>query len=204
MEDAAIIRRMAQIDSTVPAAPIQVIFLNGASSSGKTTLSRALQRRLTLPYIYLAEDMFFGAFPPHAYPPDEAYRYGWRLYNGFTQCTRTLVDCENLLIVDTAAWVPGSLPGFVNALWDKRVFAVGVHCPLEILEAREQQRGDRGVGMARRQFEAVHQNALYDFELDTSLADADTCAERVIQSMQEMQVPDAFARMKQLQVATSA
>jgi chloramphenicol 3-O phosphotransferase len=36
----------------------KIIFLNGASSSGKTTLARALQARLERPAYHLAYDTF--------------------------------------------------------------------------------------------------------------------------------------------------
>ena len=70
------------------------------------------------------------------------------------------------VIVDTVAWNPGSLAGFVDALWDIQVFAVGIHCALPLLEERERQRGDRSPGLARRQSEVVHRNAHYDFEIE--------------------------------------
>jgi chloramphenicol 3-O phosphotransferase len=124
----------------------QVIFLNGASSSGKSTLARALQLRLEKPYIYFAEDMFFGGFPNREYSETDYMSYGLRLYEGFTQCVRTMIACKNRVIVDTVAWNPGSLAGFVRALSDVQVFAVGVHCPLPVSEQRERGRGDRSVG----------------------------------------------------------
>jgi len=176
---------------------IQVIFLNGASSSGKSSLARALQDRLENPYLYLAEDTFFDALPEREYPPSDYLRYGSRLYNGFIQCVRALVHCENRVIVDTVAWSPGSLVGFVNALWDLPIFAVGVHCPLPVLEMRERQRKDRSLGLARKQFERVHVNAMYDLEIDTSELDSSACAELVLRAMESARTPHAFARMKQ-------
>lgn len=175
----------------------QVIFLNGASSSGKSTLARALQRRLEKPYLYVAEDMFFDALPARDFPQSDYLRYGARLYDGFTQCVRTLVNCDNRVIVDTVAWNPGSLAGFVNALWDTRVFAVGVHCPLPILEERERQRKDRSLGLARRQFELVHRDTLYDLEIDTSRDAVETSVERVVHALEHPSTPHAFARMRQ-------
>jgi chloramphenicol 3-O phosphotransferase len=155
---------------------IQVIFLNGASSSGKSSLAHALQLRLEKPFIYFAEDMFFSALPAREYPQSDSFRYGSRLYSGFTQCARTLTECGNRLIVDTVAWNPGSLDGFVNALWDTHVFAVGVHCPLSILEVREQERKNRSLGLARKQLELVHLDALYDFEVNTATMESSACA----------------------------
>ena len=50
------------------------------------------------------------------------------------------------------------------------VFRVGVFAPLDILEARERQRGDRLIGLARWQFDRVHKDMKYDLEVDTSSA----------------------------------
>lgn len=175
--------------------PNQIIFLNGPSSSGKSTLAHALQTRLDEPYLYFAEDMFFSALPANVSSRPDFFTYGSRLYAGFTKCVRTLVECENFVVVDTVAWVPGSLEGFVRALWDTEILAVGIHCPLAVLEERERQRANRAVGLARRQYEAVHRDALYDLELDTSTADVATCVDRIIHAMQTPQAPHAFAQM---------
>ena len=78
--------------------------------------------------------MFFGGWPEGEYAQEDFLRYGTRLYAGFAKCARTMIDCGNRLIVDTVAWNPGSLDAFVEALWDTRVLAVGVHCPLEFLK----------------------------------------------------------------------
>jgi chloramphenicol 3-O phosphotransferase len=48
------------------------------------------------------------------------------------------------------------------------VFLIGVHCPLPELERREQLRGNRRVGDARRDLETVHSFTKYDFESDSS------------------------------------
>jgi chloramphenicol 3-O phosphotransferase len=53
---------------------------------------------------------------------------------------------------------------------------VGVFAPLEILEARERQRGDRTVGLARWQYDRVHKGIAYDLEIDTATATAEECA----------------------------
>jgi chloramphenicol 3-O-phosphotransferase len=61
---------------------------------------------------------------------------------------------------------------------------------------REHQRNDRSVGLARQQFELVHHNAIYDFEVDTSQADSYACAELISTALKNPSVPHAFARMK--------
>jgi len=54
-----------------------------------------------------------------------------------------------------------------------------VFAPLEVLEARERQRGDREIGLARWQHERVHRNIDYDLKLDTTRATPLECAERI-------------------------
>ena len=41
------------------------------------------------------------------------------------------------------------------------------HCPLEVAEQRERERSDRTIGLARRQFPAIHDFLSYDLAVDT-------------------------------------
>jgi chloramphenicol 3-O-phosphotransferase len=45
--------------------PSRVIFLNGTSSSGKTTLARAIQDESDIPFVYWGIDTLFGSVPPN-------------------------------------------------------------------------------------------------------------------------------------------
>ena len=44
---------------------------------------------------------------------------------------------------------------------------VGLFAPLDVLEQRERDRGDREPGLARWQFDRVHRGLTYDLEIDT-------------------------------------
>jgi len=45
--------------------PSRVIFLNRTSSSGKTTLARAIQDESDIPFVYRGIDTLFGSVPPN-------------------------------------------------------------------------------------------------------------------------------------------
>ncbi|MBD0323919.1 MAG: hypothetical protein ICV72_11120 [Aldersonia sp.] len=60
------------------------------------------------------------------------------------------------------------------------LLSVGVRCPLDEVVRRERQRCDRTLGQARAHFDAVHAYARYDVEVDTSRADPDACAARIV------------------------
>ena len=66
------------------------------------------------------------------------------------------------------------------ALAGRKVHFIGVQCPLPVLLARERNRPDRAPGLAEKQLTFVHQNQTYDFELDTSLATPEECADRIL------------------------
>ncbi|MFZ0017309.1 MAG: hypothetical protein WAL10_08230 [Acetobacteraceae bacterium] len=59
----------------------------------------------------------------------------------------------------------------LSLLWPKtaqhEVHFVGLFAPLDVLEARERQRGDRLIGLARWQYHRVHSGIAYD--LDSTL-----------------------------------
>lgn len=57
---------------------------------------------------------------------------------------------------------------------------VGVHCPLEELEGREKIRGDRNLGLARKQLEFVHRGVAYDMEVNTYLDSVSKNAKKII------------------------
>lgn len=63
-----------------------------------------------------------------------------------------------------------------TALDGLEVLWVGVRCAPEVAAARERARGDRAVGMAAAQAEAVHLGVHYDLEVDSGGTDAATCA----------------------------
>ena len=51
--------------------------------------------------------------------------------------------------------------------------------PLDVLETRERERGDRLIGLARWQFDRIHRGKRYDLEIDTSNATPAECAETI-------------------------
>ena len=62
---------------------------------------------------------------------------------------------------------------------------VGVRCALSVLEEREKKRADRRVGLARWQFDRVHERKVYDLEVDTESQTADACAAMILKTAEE-------------------
>ena len=177
----------------------QIIFLNGTSSSGKTTLAKALQDVLDQPYFHLASDQLVeaGALPGRR---EEGGEFAWaavrpRFFAGFHRSLAAYAGAGNNLVVDhvmeQAAW----LRECVELLAPFEVFFVGVHCPLDELKRRERMRGDRRIGEASEHFRVVHTFSPYDFEVDTSTHTPRENALRIQDARHELQNPGIFRRL---------
>ena len=159
--------------------PPDIIFLNGPSSSGKTTLATALQQQLESVYLHVPLDAFATMFPASKLgDPALCAAAAPNLRVGFYHSIAALVGCGNKVIVDTVAHA-SCAQLFKPLFASLRIVYVAVKCPLEELERRELARGDRSVGLARSQFSEVHNFLRYDVEVDTYVCSADECAARI-------------------------
>jgi chloramphenicol 3-O phosphotransferase len=84
----------------------------------------------------------------------------------------------NSMIVDEVM-DGGKWQSYAAALSKFKVRVVGLFAPLEVLEAREQARGNRMIGLARWQYGRVHKGMKYDLEIDTATATPEECAEHI-------------------------
>ena len=173
----------------------RIILLNGASSAGKSTLAQALQRCLPLPFWHYSIDHLLAA---KMLPRDriDSGEFPWpaqreQFFDGFHNSIPAFAAAGNHLIVEhiieTAAWMQ-RLQGLLDKL---DVFFVGVHCPLEELERRERQRGDRRIGEARADFAVTHGFGHYDFECSMT-DEANVVASRVADAWAMRSGPGAF------------
>lgn len=180
----------------------RVIFLNGTSSSGKTTIARALQERLPEPYMHVSVDGFFYLYPERFWNPtrqEDAValaRLAPAVVSGFHRAVAALAEAGNHVIVDHVLQEDGWLSECVERWARLDVLFVGIRCPLEVLEQREAGRGDRDVGTARYQYDRVHAHGVYDVEVDTSVQDVDECVGRILEALERGDAPRAFAQLR--------
>ncbi len=158
-----------------------VILLNGTSSAGKSSIARALQRRAGIPLYHVSLDTFTDMFLWDAIPdPGERQRCHEIGVDNFHRALALFAAGSFGMVVDHLILGPEWNTATQKALAGRRVHFIGVQCPLPVLLARERARPDRAPGMAERQLGHVHRNQTYDFEVDTSLATPDECADRIL------------------------
>jgi chloramphenicol 3-O phosphotransferase len=182
-----------------------VIVLSGPSSSGKTTLATALQRRFTADgecwFVYAMDDFF--AKVPFDWVTAGAH-VGPRAGDGVVL---EIVDGEFRMQLGpigravVAAWrgaVGSAARAGLNVIADDvtlteeqwrawqaeldglDVHWVRVHIELRELEARESRRGDRMPGQARAQYEDAYRYPSFHAEVDTGTLDPDAAAASVL------------------------
>jgi len=180
---------------TDPVSLGRIIYMNGASSSGKTTVGRALQDALEKPYMLISVDALFEMLPAR-FSEEPSRDLMLSVISGMDHIVAALSETGNNVIADTVIAGKRLLRQSVSLLAHLPVLFVGVFCPLDELERRERERTDRDEGLARFQYERVHSGVIYDVEVDTHASTPAECAHQIIAALNNPQLPNAFSRNK--------
>lgn len=188
-------------------ATTQIIYLNGPSSSGKTTLAKALQQAFEEPFLHVGIDKIIAWMPEKTNNwngGEASLGYSWKerldqsgnliqelqigpyaakMGKTFQEVVLTLAKMGHHVIIDDVSFGKEQFDEWQKTLKDFRVLWVGVNAPLTVLEQREKDRKDRILGSARGQFQKVHADVIYDLEVDTHQATLNEVVERIKTSL---------------------
>ena len=145
----------------------QVILLNGPSSSGKSTLSRALQELIrenrSEKYEVVSIDDFMKSDPMETIYEDDVYAISGDLCERVLEILRTgsgvMIDH-----VITSERIFRQLREMLSAYPFRMIH---ITCPVEVLRERERARGDRCSGSAEASAEYLYPRDGYDLTVDT-------------------------------------
>lgn len=185
--------------------PGNIILLNGTSSSGKTTLAKALQRSLDEPYLHLGNDQFL-----HPHSPDGLIVYrsdgtgptqaeGWlavfeedrfvdlrvgpvglRWLRGMYFVMAAWSEAGNHLVADVVLHEAPIVQAAAEALHSLPAWLISVYCSLEVAEQREQDRAERrALGGARLFYEGVYSQDVVDLTVNTAVKSPEECAAQI-------------------------
>lgn len=183
---------------------MDIIFLNGASSSGKSSIVKALQNALPGNYLHIGIDKFLGMMPDKSNDWEgetirdgfywqkiklkdgspafkiSAGEYGRQINTAYRQTTAKLAAMGLKIIVDDVINGNEELQLWKKLLKPYKTIYIGVHCDIELLIRREKQRGNRKIGTAIEQYHRVHTDIEYDFNVDSGKMSAQDCAMAII------------------------
>ncbi|TPM42050.1 chloramphenicol phosphotransferase [Mesorhizobium sp. B2-3-4] len=200
----------------------QIIILNGAPRSGKSSIVRAIQDSFDAPWMNLGVDSYEQITPPRYRPgiglrpggerpdlEDFVPRFYAALYDSIAAHSRSGLN----VVVDVGHHDAYSKPLSILADCARRlaglpVLFVGVRCPIEvIMERRAASEPGRGYVTAppgdpvpspvHLWQEEVHKPGIYDLEVDTSLLSPQDCAGAIQQRLAGAPEPSAFQTLAQ-------
>ncbi len=199
-----------------------IIILNGCPSAGKTSIIKEMQNLYQTPLLHMGVDLFWSMIPAqykeHGSKAHEGYAFskGYDHDNNpviqmqkgpFAQkfeqtmphVIHSLTDCGHDIAVDTIISDDMILHHYATVLKNHTVYFVGIVCDLEELEKRERLRGNRELGLARGRFNLIPKNKeWYDFTIDTTGLDVATCAQEIMNFIQQTPEPLGFKKLREM------
>ena len=182
-----------------------IIVLNGPSSSGKSTLAAAVQRRFAADgecwFVYAMDDYFakvpfdwvtagrhVGAHADEGVTleiVDGEFRMrmgpiGRRVLTAWRGAVGSAARAGLNVIADDVVLTEGDWQAWQAELDGLDPHWVRVHIALDVLEERERASSDRMAGQARSQYEDAYRYPAYDADVDTGSLDPDAAAAVVL------------------------
>lgn len=167
----------------------QIVILNGAPRSGKSSIAAVIQQTFEGVWINLGVDRYM-AMTPQRYLPGIGLRPGGErpdleplvvrmylaLYESIAAHSRLGLNVvADVGHHDAYSEPRGILPECAAILRGLPVLFVGVRCPVEVILERRRDTGWQA-GRAEEWDRAVHDPGNYDLELDSSILSPEECA----------------------------
>ena len=206
------------IDVTKPG---QIVILNGAPRSGKSSIVNVIQETFDGPWMNLGVDVFVREVTPERYRPGMGLRPGEEshalaplvpvfyaaLYDSIAAHSRSGLN----VVVDVGHYDPKILTDSARRLSGLPVLFVGVRCPIDVIMQRRNagqlgREGEYAVAsetepiprpVERWQHE-VHVPGIYDIEVDTSRQSPAECAAVIRRRLDDGPAPSAFRRLAEI------
>jgi chloramphenicol 3-O phosphotransferase len=191
-----------------------IVFLNGTSSSGKTSISMELKNQKEIPFDHLSIDDFFrnyfdfinNKFSDNE-PTKEVDNIGQIIFDPigsvYYATIKLFSEMGLNVIVDTVFDNDKRFNDFLDVLFDYPTLFVGVICSKEELTRREQIRGDREIGLANSQYDKIYSFNEYDLEVNTEELSPTECAEKILSFIKSDQDYSAFKKLSKREISVS-
>jgi len=187
-----------------------VIFLNGTSSAGKSSIAIKLLEQLHDPFLRVGVDWYIDCLNPKFLMDGENADQGYKFISvkGLTtvkkgSLARRLDDAAHNamkiflqsgfnLIVDEVLFDDKDLKNYLSVFQEYCVYFIFIKPPIEVAEHREIERGDRVLGLARGLYDEVYSNKICDLEIDSAKLTPEESAKVIIDFIKSNANPTAF------------
>ncbi len=192
-----------------------LVFLNGTSSSGKTSISTELINQKEILFYHLSIDDFFNNYndfinnkfpdePPKAIDHQVVSQIvDDSIFTVYHSTIKLLLELGFNVIADTIINTEKRFNEFLDQFFDQPTLFTGVICSKEELIRREQTRGDRPIGLADSQFTQVYCFDEYDLEVNTEEMNPTECAEKILSFIKSNKEYSVFKKLRKRNVSVS-
>ena len=160
-----------------------IILLNGSSSSGKSTLAKALQTLImdnrNERYEIVSIDDFLKMTTEDVIYEDDVFEISDALCESVLQA----LEENQGVIIDHVITSQRIFNQLTEKLRHHHLRLVHVTCPLEVLQKREQERKDRCLGSAESSYTYLFPKEGYDLTVDTHSMTASECANKIFEKL---------------------
>ena len=164
----------------------RIIFLNGVTSSGKTSIVEALQARKDV-FFYVGANDLFQEMVGEDYLRENYWKYLGEVIIMMYHTAKLFSDMgKNVLIDGILVEREGVAPHYerlLSILKDNPLDVVEVYCPPEICRERNIARGDRYESQSDEQAALMAPDIRYSLRVDTSIHSPEECAEQIIRNL---------------------
>lgn len=161
----------------------RIIFLNGVTSSGKTSIVEALQEQEN-PFFYVVANDLFQEMVGERFLRENYWKYLSEVILMMYHTAKLYSDMGKNVLIDGILVEREELKPHYKQLReilrDNPLDIVEVYCPLEICRQRNIVRGDRYEDQSREQQELMSGEIVYSLRVDTSRYTARECARIIL------------------------
>ena len=164
----------------------RIIFLNGVTSSGKTSIVEALQERDDIFFYVVANDLF-QEMVGEKFLRENYWKYLSEVIIMMYHTAKLYSDMGKNVLIDgilvEREEIKPHYQQLMEILKDNPLDVVEIYCPLDICRQRNIIRGDRYEIQSEEQYELMAENIKYSFKVDSSLHSASECADMIVKEL---------------------
>lgn len=164
----------------------RIIFINGVTSSGKTSIVEALQERDDIFFYVVANDLF-EQMVGEKYLQQNYWKYLSDVIIMMYHTAKLYSDMGKNVLIDgilvEREEIKPHYEQLMEILKDNPLDIVEVYCPMEICKKRNFLREDRHEAQSEEQLELMAKNIKYSMKVDTSVYTPAECAEIIVKEL---------------------
>lgn len=164
----------------------RIIFLNGVTSSGKTSIVEALQEREDIFFYVIANDLFEQMIGDK-YLRENYWKYLSEVIILMYHTAKLYSDMGKNVLIDgilvEREEIKPHYEQLLEILKDNPLDIVEVYCPIDICRKRNCMREDRYETQSEEQLKLMAENIRYSMRVDTNIYRSEECAERIVKEL---------------------